>query len=179
MKILKKIADILGFILLFCMLASGIAVIVLNITGHRLLAIETGSMEPKYKVGSMVVVKKCDGEDISIGDVISFVANDQLTVVTHRVVDIDEYNRCFYTKGDMNITPDNMPVIYENLIGRVICGIPLLGYIVIFAKSTLGKILIAAIICLIIFFWILEFIRNKVKRREAHHEEAGHQNKTE
>ena len=43
------------------------------------------------------------------------------------MVNIDSQNRTFTTKGDANNTADPAPVSWENVIGKVILGIPWAG----------------------------------------------------
>lgn len=131
------------------MLIIGILLILLKCIGFKVLAIETGSMGKDYSVGSIVIVDASPPESIEAGDVISFVANEDLVVVTHRVVKIDSENRCFYTKGDENNVIDSVGVKFENLIGKVRYSIPFLGYTIIWAKTTGGKIFIASVLSLI------------------------------
>ena len=45
-------------------------------------------MEPTYHVGSLLYVKKIAPEAVQVGDPITFVLDENLTVVTHRVVEI-------------------------------------------------------------------------------------------
>ena len=54
---------------------------------------------------------------MQVGDAITFVLNEDLDVVTHRVISIDAENEHFYTQGDANDAPDGAPVYFKNLIG--------------------------------------------------------------
>ena len=47
---------------------------------------------------------------MQVGDAITFVLNEDLDVVTHRVISIDAENEHFYTQGDANDAPDGAPV---------------------------------------------------------------------
>ena len=61
-------------------------------------------------------------------------------VVTHRIIDmqIDESGqRWVTTQGDANNAPDD-PIPYENIIGRVVCHIPNVGYFKHFLQTPLG-----------------------------------------
>jgi signal peptidase len=94
----------------------------------------SGSMEPGYPVGAMIYVKPTDYKDLKVGDVISFVANNDKTVVTHRIADIqiDESDPDvwrFKTKGDANKTADAQLVHYKNVLGTPIVTIPFIGFV--------------------------------------------------
>lgn len=140
---MRKALGIIVNVLFVAMLMVGAALIVLRICGFKILAIETGSMGENYPVGSLIITDGCSPEEIRVGDVISFVANEKLVTVTHRVVEIDDENRCFYTKGDANNTADSNSVSFENLIGKEKLTIPHLGYALIWVHTTWGKIVLA------------------------------------
>jgi signal peptidase len=145
MKYLKTAFTIAVNLIFGIFLAAGVAMVLLRIFSVKLLAVETGSMGQEYPVGSLVAAMKCQPEEIVSGDVIAFVANEQLVTVTHRVIETDSENRCFYTKGDANNTPDGSPVKFENLVGKVIFKIPKAGYLVIWSHTMGGKIFISLI----------------------------------
>lgn len=105
----------------------------LRLAGFRTFTVMSGSMDPEYPVGAMIYVKPVDYQSLKVGDVISFVANDDKTVVTHRIVDIevDENDANvwrFKTKGDANDTADGKAVHYKNVLGTPIITIPHIGY---------------------------------------------------
>lgn len=96
-------------------------------------------MTPLYQVGDLVYVKDIEPEAIAPGDVLTFVANEDLLVVTHRVVEADRENRCFITKGDANQVADVNPVLYENVLGVAQFSLPKLGYISMYLSTPSGK----------------------------------------
>lgn len=107
----------------------------LRLSGFRTFTVMSGSMEPNYPVGGMIYVKPVDYQSLQVGDVISYVANDDKTVVTHRIVDIEvDQNDAsvwrFKTKGDANSTADAKLVHYKNVLGTPVITIPLIGYFV-------------------------------------------------
>ncbi len=90
------------------------------------VSIASGSMQPEYSVGDMVVVlNKTDG--INVGDVIQF-SRDSHTVV-HRVTAIEEKDGrfCYTTKGDANNGEDSWKVSEDDIIGKVVTKIPYAG----------------------------------------------------
>ncbi|MBR2725769.1 signal peptidase I [Candidatus Saccharibacteria bacterium] len=106
----------------------------MRITGFRTFTVMSGSMEPEYPVGAMIYVKPVDYKSLKVGDVISFVANNDKTVVTHRIdeIKVDENDSevwRFKTKGDANNTADAGLVHYKNVIGTPIIAIPYIGYL--------------------------------------------------
>ncbi len=142
MKILKKILSIGVNVIFSLMLIAGASLLILRACGYRILAVETGSMGKSYPVGSLIIAEKCSADSIKVGDVISFVADEKLTTVTHRVAEVDSEDRVFITKGDANNAVDKNPVPYENLIGRVRFKLSKAGYAVIWAHTKGGKVCI-------------------------------------
>lgn len=171
MKYLKKAGNIALVFIFSCMFLIGISIIALYILGFRFMAIQTGSMKNVYDIGTLVVVDKVSADEIRTGDIISYVTDSNFTVVTHRVIEIDSVNRCFYTKGDMNQAADSSPVLFENLIGKTVLGIPVVGYIIIFARSRLGRRVIGIVVIAILFFVIQQIIYHRMKKGEKNKDE--------
>lgn len=105
----------------------------LRLAGFRTFTVMSGSMTPEYPVGSLIYVKPVDYHELKVGDVISYVANDDKTVVTHRIAEIevdanDSSVWRFRTKGDANTTADAKLVHYKNVLGTPIIVLPFIGY---------------------------------------------------
>ena len=127
----------------------------LRLVGARLLGLEayavlSGSMEPAYPTGSLIYVKAVDPETVRVGDPITFVLNEDLVVATHRVVAIDEENRCFTTKGDANEAADGAPVRFENLLGKPVFCIPILGYVAAYVRQPPGLYVALAAVAIVL-----------------------------
>ncbi len=95
----------------------------------------TGSMEPAIPVGSVVMIKIVNPDDLKIGDVICFKVSGPESV-THRILSIA--NGTFITKGDANNGPDIWAVEKQNVIGKVEMTIPLVGYLGYFVRTPIG-----------------------------------------
>ena len=85
-------------------------VVAILLVGVRLVGLEpytvlSGSMEPTYPVGSLIYVKSVDPQDVTVGQPITFVLNEDLVVATHRVVEIDEENHSVYI-NDASVSID-------------------------------------------------------------------------
>ena len=142
MKILKKLASIFSAIIfVICLVLLAVVIItpksengskVVNIAGYSIMTVLTGSMEPDYKVGDIVIVKKTVTDELKVKDVITFYSNDPTMegqIVTHRIIDITEENgrRLFETKGDNNQIADLEKVEEEDVIGKVQGRVPYVG----------------------------------------------------
>ena len=157
-----------------------IGVLAILLAGVRLVGLKpyvvmSGSMEPVYHVGSVIYVKPCTAEAVQVGDPITFVMNDDLTVATHRVTRIDEDGEHFYTKGDANQAEDGTPVYSKNLIGKPVYSIPKLGYLSDWITSSPGKyITISAAAAVIILMFFPDILRKaeEADRRDEEKKQA-------
>ena len=164
---LKRIWNIVTWVLVSLVVVAAVFLMGTRLMGYRVFNIVSGSMRPLYNVGDLIYVKDTDPADVQVGDVITFVLNEDLVVATHRVVRIDEENQRFYTKGDANDTADSDPVHFKNLIGIPDFKIPLLGYVSDFIQNPPGMyITIAAGAVLIILVFLPDFLPKKKKEEE-------------
>ena len=111
-------------------------------------------MTPTLPVGSLVIVKEIDASGIKVSDIITFKGSSG-TAVTHRVVEVPKDKKSFTTRGDANNTNDPLPVVSENLIGKVVIHIPFIGYLLQFLKSKYGLVVITAVIAFMIILNLL------------------------
>lgn len=137
-KSVKKTWNVISTVLVAIVVIIALLLVGARVFGLQAYAVLSGSMEPTYHVGSIIYVKSVDPSEIKVGDPITFVMNEQLTVATHRVVRIDTENSAFYTKGDANDDPDAAPVHFNNLLGKPVFTIPYLGYISSYVQSPPG-----------------------------------------
>jgi signal peptidase len=95
----------------------------------------TGSMEPLIKPGDMVIVKKIEGENAKMNDIVEF-RSDNVSVF-HRIIDVENINgnREYVTKGDNNSNPDSSNVKYEDVKGKVLFVIPKMGLPTLFIRD--------------------------------------------
>ena len=131
-KQLSRIWNILSDLLVFVVCAISSCLVGLRLTGHNFYTVMSGSMEPKLKVGSIVLVRPVDASTLKPGDIISYMTATDI-VVTHRIAEVvpDENDPSiirFITKGDANKTVDGKQVDYRNVIGKVVFTVPLIGY---------------------------------------------------
>lgn len=150
----RKIYNIITTVLVAIVVVIAALLVGAKVIGFQTYSVLSGSMEPTYHTGSLIYVKKTDPQDIKVGDPITFVLDENLTVATHRVIKIDDPNQHFYTQGDANEYPDASPVHYKNLIGKPVFTIPYLGYFANYVQNPPGKYLAlaaAAIIILLVF----------------------------
>ena len=159
---MKKVADIIFTVILIVVLILGFLIAGVRLFGLKPYAVISGSMEPTYHVGSLIYVKKVTAADLKVGDPITYVLPSG-TVVTHRIVEVipDEDNLTvvrYRTKGDANNTADlGDPIHINNVIGKPVFSIPLLGYVSYFIQNPPGTYILIIIIAGLI---LLTFIPN-------------------
>jgi signal peptidase len=111
-----------------------------SLLGYSSYVIYSGSMEPAVKVGSLLLSRPVNVEDLQVGDVITYRSPGNHTTLTHRIVDMRQENGewVFKTKGDASLGPDPSEVILRGQVTKMAFDIPYLGYVVDFARSTPG-----------------------------------------
>jgi len=141
---------------------------VLPITGnYKVMVVQSGSMAPAIKMGSVVAVKPA--EDYKIGDIITFGPYSRTkSPTTHRIYDIKVVNGQprYITKGDANNAPDTREVAKKEIIGKVLFSVPYLGYAVAFAKKPLGFALIIIVPAAVIISDEVKKIYNEIKKKK-------------
>ncbi|OGD69130.1 signal peptidase I [Candidatus Campbellbacteria bacterium RIFCSPHIGHO2_01_FULL_34_10] len=136
------------------------------ITGnYELRVVQSGSMEPAIKTGSVAVIKPSD--DYQVGDVITFgdVYKSE-TPITHRIVDIKVIEGDYYyiTKGDANDDNDPKDVPKEDVIGKVLFSLPYAGYVVQEARKPFGFAILIIIPGVIIVYDESKKIWKEIKK---------------
>lgn len=146
----KRVWNLVSTVLVVIVVVFAILLVGVRLAGFQTYAVLSGSMEPTYQTGSLIYVKEVAPEDVEVGDPITFVLDENLTVATHRVVAIDEETQHFTTKGDANEYVDAKPVHFKNLLGEPVFTIPKLGYISNFVQNPPGRYVALAAAALIV-----------------------------
>ncbi len=132
-----------------------------GIFGFRQYIVITGSMEPKYKVGDMIIVRETPEEKIKVGDIINYTSENGIDTITHRVIDIEQIDgKTFYkTKGDNNSSEDVGLVDYSRVKGTLVFKIGKLGTVITNLYTGTGIAVIFAII-------VVSYLRDKNKEEK-------------
>ena len=112
----------------------------------RVSVVMSGSMEPMYSAGDLVVLKPIG--DIDVGDVVAFETPRGTPGfpprIFHRIVEYDREGARLTTKGDANPDSDPFKVGIESLLGEATgVSIPYAGFVGLFLQSRYGKTWIA------------------------------------
>ena len=164
---IRKIGNVLYVSVVVCLvlIAALLALSALKIPGsYKLLTVQSGSMEPVIRTGSLVIVQP--QTTYYIGDVITTSKPaDRKVSVTHRIVEVkmkDNKVSSYVTKGDANKTADTEERLPEQVVGKVLFSIPYLGYPVAFAKTQTGLIILVVIPGTLIVYSELVSMKNEV-----------------
>jgi len=156
-----------GLIFAVLILISAVLVIsTFNIPGnYKLLIVQSGSMEPNLHLGSVVITRPT--ENYQKNDIITFSqSSNPKVLISHRIVGIDKNdgNTSYITKGDANQSPDLEKRLKRSVVGKVIFSVPLVGYLVSFAKSKNGLMMLIIIPSILIIVSEIINIANESKR---------------
>ena len=112
--------------------------------GYHTYVVHGGSMGPSLQAGSVAVSKPTSPYDLEIGDIIARRESEDNPPVLHRIVEItvEDGQRLFTTQGDVNRTPDPLPVALDGPGDRVVFSVPYAGYILDFARGGRGALLL-------------------------------------
>ncbi|MCW4384818.1 signal peptidase I [Salinibacterium sp. SYSU T00001] len=120
-------------LLAFVILLGVLVIVVPAATGSTPMTVLTGSMEPTYPPGTLVIVRPTDAQDIRIGDPITYqIESGKEAVVTHRVIAVTQSTDGelrFTTKGDANGAADAAQVQPVQIRGKVWYSVPWIGYV--------------------------------------------------
>lgn len=133
----------------------------INIFGFRTYMVATGSMEPEYSIGDMIIIKETPKEKIKAGDVINYISENKADTITHRVIEVEEkQGQTYYkTKGDNNNSEDPEPINYNQVQGVLVFKISKLGKVI-------TKLLTGTGITILFAFIILSYLKDKNKEEK-------------
>ncbi|MBU4536046.1 MAG: signal peptidase I [Euryarchaeota archaeon] len=129
-----------------------IIIVVGIIAAHHMNVVVSGSMEPVFHRGDIVIIQKTnflgiqefDPAQLDVGEIVIYNATWFPEPVIHRIIDVrtDADGRKFYvTQGDNNPTPDQGPVYPEQVKSRVIAignqpvFLPRIGYLTLWIRG--------------------------------------------
>ena len=95
-------------------------------------------MVPYLNVNDLVIVKVCD--DYDINDIITYLDDD--LYVTHRIIKKEKNG--FITKGDFNNAEDDLIISKQNIVGKVVFRLKILGFFTALFVSPISWIILFA-----------------------------------
>ena len=114
--------------------------------GFSTLMVTTGSMSGTIEEDDYIIIRKTN--DYKIGDIITFIQNDDDIPTTHRIIAYGE-NGEYITKGDANDIKDQTAVKENEILGEVVAHLRGLSLFIGWAIDGGGYIYILAIILVV------------------------------
>ena len=136
---MAKVLNFIGTAIIIIVIVLCLSLIIPRVFGISSYTVLTGSMEPSLPVGSVVYAKAIEPSLIETGDIVVFYDGRSELPVTHRVVDNQTEDSQLITKGDANDAADIAPIPYQNIIGKVVLHLPVLGRLLALFGSFIGK----------------------------------------
>lgn len=169
MGIVQVIAIILlvGFILVVCM--QRFSDNRLSFFKYRMFTVISGSMEPKYKIGDVLISKEVEPSKIKVGDTISYLGakgDFRDKVITHQVIGIekDENGKHIFRARGINNLVEDPEVLEEQLYGVVIYKVFILSFLYRIVSTNIG--FYAFIIIPLMYIIGYEMINVMLKKEE-------------
>jgi signal peptidase len=141
----------------------------------QLRIVQSGSMEPAIGTGAIVAIQPA--EQYAVDDVVTFHLQGRPdTFVTHRIIAADRTGATtqFTTKGDANPAADTQTITDDQVVGRVVATLPLLGFVFAFVQQPLGFALLVGIPALLV---IWNEVRKILRTRREQADVAAEQKK--
>lgn len=145
MRLIKGILDLAAAVLLLMLILLSVP----KIWGFQIYTVTSASMAPQLLPGDVIYVKEREDKTLKEGDIVTYSLNAGKTLVTHRVVAVDQKHRAIQTKGDANECTDGGWISDQQVLGVVQHSLRGLGYPAMLLASLEGKLFLAAV-----FLWI-------------------------
>ncbi len=128
-KVIETIGDVVtAIILVFAVVFTALTLTSLNsesglpnIGGNFLFSVQSDSMEPVFYTGDLLLVKEYEGQDLEVGDIVSFrsIEDGQYIINTHRIMEVHDVGgiKTYSTKGDNTPGYDATDVVESEVVG--------------------------------------------------------------
>lgn len=175
MQKMKKIWNSVTTVLVVLVVILAAALVGVQLFGVDVYTVLSGSMEPEYLTGSVIYVVDVDPSELQVDDPITFRLSGS-TIATHRIIEIQNVDgeTRFRTKGDNNDVEDAGYVTADEIVGKPVFTIPLLGYLVTYIQQPPGSyvaISAGALLFLLLILPELLFDEKKTKKEGLENEE--------
>lgn len=166
-KILKIVYNIIKFIVVGALILYVLFLAVQRFTnnssvgGYRVFTIASGSMEPVYEMGDVLLVKEKSLDTLNVGDDITYIGeigDFKDRIVTHRIIELNKEDDKIRTQGLANPEPD--PVIKSNqILGKVTYKFVIISFLTKLTRNKIGfYFLIFVPLVLVIFLEVVDIV---------------------
>ncbi|NTV54904.1 MAG: signal peptidase I [Candidatus Moranbacteria bacterium] len=146
----------------FMVLALSVVLSMFSVGGVRLFSVLSGSMEPTIHTGSAIF--DLPSGSYEVGDIVTRATATSGVTVTHRIIEKIEQDgqTVFRTKGDANNVADQEAIPVSSIVGKVAFSVPWFGYVIGFAQTKEGFILVVIVPAVIIIYEELRKMRKEI-----------------
>ena len=174
---IHKILTVVTYIIVALMIIFVSVILYFKVSGkpfwmfdRTLMWVKTGSMEPTIPAQSYILVKKADGNDVKVGDIVTF-ESDKLggELNTHRVNRILDDGR-IETLGDNNGGAVDKPITRDKIVGIHQRNLPVLSFFGRLFTTPVGitaTILIVLVILILLYFEDIVALVNTFTKKKA------------
>ncbi len=144
-----------------------------SVFGYYIFSVSSDSMEPTLMTGDVILVHSVNAEEIKKDDIITYKSKDGSMYgreVTHRVViDPEIKNGTYYyqTQGDSKGAPLDKKITYDQVEGKYVAKLALIGKFYSFIRTPLGIVVLLGFILLLFGYEIISLFISDKKFDEA------------
>ncbi len=123
--------------------------------GERAVVVLSGSMEPAFSPGDVLIERGIEPRQVKIGQIVTFHEPGSDRSITHRVRSVEARGQklVFTTKGDADNGVQRWSIGAGGELGQPQWRIPAIGYVVMLVKTPLGLIAIVLLPLLLLAGW--------------------------
>ena len=132
-----------------------LAVVGAMLLGERPVVVLSGSMEPAFSPGDVLIERRVEPRQVEIGQIVTFHEPGSDRSITHRVRSVEARGAklIFTTKGDADNGVQRWSIDAGGELGQPQWRIPRVGYAVMLAKTPIGLILVVLLPLLLLAGW--------------------------
>ncbi len=136
---MKKVVKYFGFALVIVLMTVAVLTYLAPHFGWRVDVVASGSREPYFSVGSLVVIRPVSPEAVKAGDIVAFKPMAGKTLIIHRVVSIEKGSLYYFvTRGNDSGSSGAVSLPARNMVGKICFHVPYVGYVTEFLKTPWG-----------------------------------------
>jgi len=137
-----------------------VGVVVLTVVGslligERAVVVLSGSMEPAFSAGDVLIERSVGPSEVAIGQIVTFREPGTDRSITHRVRRIEKLGSklVFTTKGDADNSTQRWAIAADGELWQPLRTIPAVGHVAMLTRTPLGLIGIVIVPLLMLAGW--------------------------
>lgn len=124
-------------------------------------------MEEDISKNDFVLVKEVDDKELHEGDIIAYEINGQIRI--NKIIDKKDGYSIYSTKSNKNYYPDIKKININQIIGKEVVNIPVLGLLIEVLQTKLVGIFTSIFLCFSYYYNKYRYVkrneRNKIKEK--------------